>query len=179
VRQGASSARGAFAGGAHFIGHEAREAEPSVVDAIIAVRAFFDRATMALVGKQLLPHDAAEFAILADIAETVQIQPFGSPAGMLYMGLQTTIGYDHRTLATLASLVKGERDGVFRRSQRAGRPLDMLEPEKLSIVEVRGLVRSSLLILLSHLHPHSYAKLEIRQRLRRRPGNILLRAGVT
>src|SRR5579863_4302461 len=82
VRQGASSARGAFAGGAHFIGHEAREAEPSVVDAIIAVRAFFDRATMALVGKQLLRHDAAEFAILADIAETVQIQPFGSPAGM-------------------------------------------------------------------------------------------------
>jgi hypothetical protein len=37
----------------------------------------------------------------------------------------------------------------------------MLEPEKLGIVEVRGLGRRGLLILLSHLHPHSYAKLEI------------------
>src|ERR1700685_2013880 len=89
VRQGAGSTRGAFAGGAHFIGREACEAEPGIVDAIIAVRAHFDRPSMAFVGKQLLRHHAAEFAILADIAEAVQIQPFSCLAGAVHMCLQT------------------------------------------------------------------------------------------
>ena len=112
MRQGRGSARGAFAGGAHFIGREACKAQPIVMDTIVPVRAQFDRNTIALVGKQILRHHTAEFAILADIAETVQIQPFGGLAGMLHMGLRTTIGWD--TLAALdASLVMGERDGVF------------------------------------------------------------------
>src|SRR5208283_1508634 len=49
-------------------------------------------------------------------------------AGMLHMHLQTTIG--RNTLANRASLVKRERDGVFGRSRRGGRSLNLLKPEK-------------------------------------------------
>ena len=80
------------------------------MDAIIAVRAHFHRASMAFVGKQLLRHHAAEFAIIADIAEAVQIQPFGCLTGAVPMRLQTLGG---RRPSPLASLVKGEPNSVL------------------------------------------------------------------
>ena len=111
MRQGARSTRGAFAGGAHFIGREACEAKPGVVDAIIAVRAHFHRASMAFVRKELLRHDAAEFVILADIAEIIQIEPCGRLADAISRASSNDVRWN--TLAEVASLVKGEPDGVF------------------------------------------------------------------
>ena len=66
---------------------------------------------MAFVGKQLLRHHATEFAILADIAETVQIEPLGRLADAIHVRLQTMIR--RNTLAEVASLVKGEPNSVL------------------------------------------------------------------
>jgi hypothetical protein len=65
VRQGPGST-----GGAHFLGRKPCKAQPGVVHAIVAVRAQLDRTSIALVGKQLLRHDAPELAILAEVGNS-------------------------------------------------------------------------------------------------------------
>ena len=115
----------ATARGQHVRGHEVRQAQAGVIDAIVSVHAQFVHAAIAFIDKQLLRPHAAELAILADIAEGVQIHTVGGLADTVHMRLQAAIG--NGKLA--ASLIQGEPNGVFGRSRRGRRTLDVLEPE--------------------------------------------------
>jgi hypothetical protein len=90
------------------------------------------------------------------------LSPSASHRNLPHVGLQATIRDVRRRTLAIAALVQREADNVFGQSRRVGRNVEMFEPEKLGVVEVRRFRRRNISIRkFSHLDSLRDARLEI------------------